>query len=262
MSEKPGVYFAKKKNGEIYYRASITYKSKHISLGSFEFENDASQAYCEAKKILDDFSYTIEKYNINMKLSHDKYIILVNFRDNGIYFSTPIYLYKHYFEYYLETGKILKFDKDDLFFYASHKIQQRGGYLFISDYGSQYKILGRYGIKPFAVYGRDYIMVNDDIYDYRYSNIKIINNYTGVQVEDKNGKTIYTAIIHKNGNYIVGRYETEEYAAIAYNKAVDLLHSLGYHKNYIKNYIISLKKEDYIKIYNNITISDKLYKLI
>lgn len=29
-----GVYEARKKSGEIYYRASFTYKNKHISLGS------------------------------------------------------------------------------------------------------------------------------------------------------------------------------------------------------------------------------------
>ena len=28
----PGVYFARKKSGEPYYRASITYLGKHISL--------------------------------------------------------------------------------------------------------------------------------------------------------------------------------------------------------------------------------------
>ena len=261
MAEKTGVYTAKKKSGEIYYRASLTYKRKHISLGSFADSEDANTAYNNAKSIIDDTKKTItkESYNKDMKLAHDKFISILNFRDNGIYFATPIYLLKNYFEYYLSPDTILKFDRDDLFFYASHKIQQRGGYLFISDYGSQYKILGRYGIKPFAVYGRDFVMSNDDKYDYRYSNIKVINNYTGVQMEGKNGKPVYTAIIHKIGNYIVGRYETEEQAAIAYNKAVDILHENGIKKNYTKNYILSMKKEEYLKAYNEVKVSEKLY---
>ncbi len=263
MASKTGVYTAKKKNGETYYRASLTYKNKHISLGSFDNAKDANQAYNEAKKIIDDKkgSITKESYGKKSKLAHDKFICLLNFRDNGIYFATPIYLLKNYFEYYLNSDTIIKFDRDDLFFYASHKIQQRGGYLFISDYGSQYKILGRYGIKPFAVYGRDYVMVNDDKYDYRYSNIKVINNYVGVQVEEKNGKSVYTAIIHKVGNHIIGRYESEIDAAIAYNKAVDILHKNGIKKNYAKNYIVSLKKDEYLQIYDELTVSEKLNEI-
>ena len=38
----PGVYIAYKKNGTAYYRASITYRNKHISLGSFHTEEDAN----------------------------------------------------------------------------------------------------------------------------------------------------------------------------------------------------------------------------
>ncbi len=263
MAEKAGVYTTKKKNGEVYYRASLTYKRKHISLGSFPNSEDANTAYNNAKSIIDDTEKKItkESYDKDMKLAHDKFISILNFRDNGIYFATPIYLLKNYFEYYLNPDTILKFDRDDLFFYASHKIQQRGGYLFVSDYGSQYKILGRYGIKPFAVYGRDFVMANDDKFDYRYSNIKVINNYTGVQVEEKNGKPVYTALIHKVGNYIIGRYETEEQAAIAYNKAVDILHENGIKKNYTKNYILSMKKDEYLKIYNEVSVSEKLYDI-
>ncbi len=263
MANKSGVYKTKKKNGDIYYRASLTYKRKHISLGSFSDSESANQAYNEAKKIIDDTckNLTKDSYDTDMKLAHDKYISLLNFRDNGIYFATPIYILKNYFEYYLTPDTILKFDRDDLFFYASHKIQQRGGYLFVSDYGSQYKILGKYGIKPFAVYGRDYVMANDDKYDYRYSNIKVINNYTGVQMEERNGKPVYTAVIHKVSNYIIGRYETEEQAAIAYNKAVDIFHSNGIKKNYTKNYIVSLKKDEYLKLYDAVIISDNIYRI-
>ena len=34
----PGVYQAKKKDNTIYFRSSITYSGKHISLGSFDTE--------------------------------------------------------------------------------------------------------------------------------------------------------------------------------------------------------------------------------
>lgn len=34
-----GVYLARKKDNSIYYRASITYRRKHISLGSFDTED-------------------------------------------------------------------------------------------------------------------------------------------------------------------------------------------------------------------------------
>lgn len=71
----------------------------------------------------------------------------MNFRDNGVYIKTPIYLRRNYFEYFLSPTLILKFDIDDLFYYSSHRIQKRGGHLFVSDYGMQYNILSRYGIK-------------------------------------------------------------------------------------------------------------------
>ena len=35
---KKGVYTATKKDGTLYYRSSITFQNKHISLGSFSSE--------------------------------------------------------------------------------------------------------------------------------------------------------------------------------------------------------------------------------
>ena len=258
MADKKGVYTTKKKDGSTYYRVSLTYKRKHISLGSYNEEEIAQKVYEEGRLIIDSTDIKLENYSDNMLIPYNKFVCLINFRDNGIYFSTPIYLRKQYFEYHLSKNIMLKFDRDDLFFYASHTIQQKGGYLFISDYGSQYKILGRYGVKPFAVYERDYVMVNGDIYDYRYSNIKILNNYTGVLHKTDKNKDYYEAVIHIIGNYIVGHYDTEIQAAVAYNKAVDTLHARGITKNYTKNYIVSLKKEEYLDMYNKVKISDKI----
>ena len=262
MAVLPGIYTARKKNGSIYYRASITYKKKHISLGSYPDEPTASRAYQESRFILDHTEITLAQHNLFSCLPHDKFICLLNFRDNGIYFKTPIYLYKKYFEYYLAESEILKFDRDDLFFYASKKIQKKGGYLFVSDYGSQYSILSRYGIRPFAVYGRDYRMINADALDFRYSNIEIINTYAGVQKKEAaNGQIVYQTKIHVNGDFVVGTYADEISAAIAYNKAADTLTSHGICKAYARNYIVSMNSREYHTAYDLLSISKKLTEL-
>ena len=170
-----GVYSAQKKDGTVYYRANITYQTKHISLGSFSSEEDAHSAYLEACNLLENEAVTL--FNIHSQIRHlsfDKAVCLLNFRDNHLYFHNPIYLRKGYFSYFLSDDMELKFDIDDLFYYAGHRIQKRQGHLFVSDYGMQYSILSRYGIKPYAVTGRDYLFFNGDTHDFRYSNIEII----------------------------------------------------------------------------------------
>ena len=258
---KPGVFIAKRKNGEVYYRCNITYSGKHISLGSFETEKECNLAYKEAWKILKDTKITILNLQSTIKyLKFEKGITLLNFRDNQIYIKNPIYLQKNYFNYYLTPGTVLKFDNDDLFYYSSHKIQNRGGHMFVCDYGLQYNILGRYGIKPYAIKGKDYSFANGDETDYRYSNIIIINKYHGVFKETKKGKPIYTAKIHLNGDFIVGRYSTEATAAVAYNKAVDLCKARGMTKSFPTNFITEYTPREYADIYTEIKISSHLYK--
>lgn len=254
----PGVYQAKKKNGEIYYRTSITFKNKHISLGSYNSESLANQAYETATDILRNSKYTIEDYNQNFILEFDKWVILINFRDSGLYFKNPICLKKHYFIYYLNKKIQLKFDIDDLFYYAHHKILKRGGHLFVSDYGMQVNILSRYGIKNYGIAGRDYRFVNGDEMDYRYGNIEIINHYHGVSKTIVKGKPVYTAKIHINGDYIIGRYLTENEAAIAYNKAARLMKEKGFNKNYPENFISDIDEIEYARIYHLVRISKKL----
>lgn len=256
---KPGAFIAQKKDGSIYYRSSFTYKNKHISLGSFSTEDEASLAYFEALSIINDNSINISHYNRKKHLlDFKKWISIINFRDSGLYFKTPIYLKKNYFEYYLEFDNPLKFDVDDLFFYSTHSIMRRGGHLFVSDYGMQINILNRYGIKNFAVPGKDYTFVNGDSTDFRYININIINHYNGVSREIIRGICKYTAKIHINGDYIIGRYDTEADAAIAYNKAVDLLEKKGIKISYQKNYIDNMSSIQYASRYNSISISKKL----
>ena len=55
----PGVFSATKKDGTIYYRASLTYKTKHISLGSFPTEELAADAYLEGYQIINESEITI-----------------------------------------------------------------------------------------------------------------------------------------------------------------------------------------------------------
>jgi hypothetical protein len=254
----PGVYEAAKKDGTLYYRSGINFKGKHISLGSYATEEEASAAYFEADSILKTDSFKI--YALHHKdgiLPFEKSVMLVNFRDNGIYFKTPIYLRKGYFSYFLDHDTELKFDIDDLFYYSSRKIQRRQGHLFVSDYGMQYSILSRYGIRPYAVSGRDYTFANGDEHDFRYSNIIIKSHYHGVEQFQKNGKIYYKAIIHINGNYIIGTYGSEEKAAIAYNKAADLAKSAGIDKAFPANYITDISPREYADIYTKTKLSHK-----
>lgn len=258
---KPGVYQATRKDGSIYYRGNITYQNKHISIGSYDTESECNKAYKDARAILKDGSITILSYPNHIKtLPYEKCITLINFRDNQIYIKNPIYLLRNYFVYFLSPNIVLKFDKDDLFFYSTHKIQNRGGHMFVSDYGMQINILTRYGIKPYGVKGKDYKFANGDDTDLRYSNIILINKYHGVSKEEKRGKVKFVAKIHLNGDFIVGRYPTEAKAAIAYNKAVDLCKSRGMTKNFPTNFVTEYSPREYADIYTEIKISSHLYK--
>lgn len=98
---------------------------------------------------------------------------------------------------------------------------KRQGHLFVNDYGMQVTILGRFGIKPHAVCGKDYIFENGDSTDMRYSNIKIINPYHGVSLIHTKSGNLFRVKLHINGNYTIGEYKTVNEAAVAYNKAAD-----------------------------------------
>lgn len=258
MPNFPGVSKARRKDGRIYYRSSITIASKHISLGSFSSPQKAGKAYSEACDIIRQKQYQLTDYNNDFALDFAKFIILMNYRNSGIYFKTPIYLQTGFFYYYLAPDRFLIFDREDLFFYANHKIQIRRGYFFICDYGSQYSILSRYGIKNYAKKGIDYIFVNHNEYDFRYENIKIINEYMGVTRMEQNGQVFYECIIHIHGNYLVGRYADKTTAAIAYNKAVDILAHKGIHKKYVKNYINEYSPQEYRNAYEQIPVSERI----
>lgn len=257
----PGVYSAKKKDGTLYFRSSITFSSKHISLGSYSTESNAHKAYLLADTLLHDNSISLEQYNHNSILPFPKWVVLINFRDNGLYIKTPIYICQRYFYYYFDKDDFFTFDIDDLFYYSTRTISRRGGHLFVADYGMQVNILSRYGIKNFGVNGRDYRFINGNNRDFRYANIEIINRYHGVYRKEKDGKYIYDVKIHWNGNFSVGCYENEIEAAIAYNKAASTLITKGYIKEYPVNYIEELSNEEYRNIYKQVSISSKLQTL-
>lgn len=254
----PGVTPASKKDHSVYYRASITFLRKHISLGSFSTAQQAHKAYLEASSVLSDPNASIEKYPTDSTLSFEKRVCLINYRDNGIYIAHPIYIRPKMFYYYLSPEEILKFDVDDLFYYSSHKIMKRGGHLFVADYGAQVSIAGRYGIKRYAIEGRDYRFKNGDPLDYRYSNIEILNSYHGVRRYEKNNTISFRALIHIRGNFIIGTYPSEIEAAVAYNKAVDLLRQKGVTKNYAVNFIDDVSPSEYAKIYARVKISKRI----
>lgn len=264
-----GVYKTNKKDGSVYYRVSLTYKNKHISLGSYEDEKLAGSIYRTACEILSDS----KKYYISTDI-HDstyhlcspdfpfgKFVTLINFRDNDIYIKTPIYLCEKFFLYFIDSSAPLIFSTDDLFYYSHHTIMSRGGYYFVNDYGMQTSILNRYGIRIHSVKGRDYIFRNGNDRDFRYENVCVINRYNGVSKIEKNGYTLYKSRIHINGDFIIGTYATEHEAAIAYNKVIHLL-SFCSDVNYPENYVDNISPISYASIYNGVKISRKLLNYI
>ena len=251
-----GIFRAVKKDGTVYYRASLTYRGKHISLGSYRDAGQAHSAYEEGIRLLNDSSLSLKSYRETSSLSLEKWVCLLNFRDNGIYLGSPIYMGQQLFYYYLTPHHVLKFDLEDLFYYSSHKIMRRGNHYFVSDYGMQLTLTSRYGIKSYAVPGRDYCFRNGDPTDFRRENLQIHNIYHGVRkTVTKNGQHLYTVRIHIHGNYLVGRYATDVEAAIAYNKAIDILRNKGVTNNFLSNYVEGIAPSRYAEIYSSLPIA-------
>ncbi len=253
-----GVYTAKRKDGSTYYRASLTYRNKHISLGSHNEMQKAHEIYCTASALLKDASLRLEDYRPDSPLPFAKWVCLINFRDNGIYLATPIYIRPRFFYYYFSPNEYFIFDKDDLFYYSSRKISRRGGHYFVADYGMQVNIMNRYGIKNYAVEGRDYRFINGSRNDLRYENIEIINRFHGVNAIQEKGRTIYQVKIHVKGYVNVGVYASEMEAAIAYNKAIDLLKKAGVDKAYTPNYMEGISPNVYADLYDSVQVAPGL----
>ncbi len=256
-----GVYPTKRKNGETSYRSSFTFRGRHISLGSFPSEKAAHACYRDALRVSLSAVSIADYSEKDYVLPFEKYVSIVNFRDNDVYFSKPIYLRKRFFEYYLTRQECYKFDIDDLFYYAGRKILKRGSHLFVADYGMQVNILNRYGIKSHAVAGRDYRFRNGDDTDFRYENIEVINPYYGVCRIEKNKKICYKASILMRSTCVIGYYDSAEEAAIAYNKAADLLGTRKGARTYRQNYIETYTAREYADCYARLAIPEKLKTL-
>lgn len=263
MEQLEGVFLSKKKDGSTLYRSSITYKGKHISLGSYSTADLAHKAYLEANNLLrNSVVPNLSEYSSDNVLPFTKWVILLNFRMNKMYFPTPIFIRPYFFYYYYSQELILKFDIDDLFYFASHKIMKRGGHYFVADFGMHVNILNRFGIKNYAVSGRDYLFRNGDSTDFRRENLVIINTYHGVIMKKKKNLVQYCARIHVKGNYVIGTYDTIEEAAIAYNKAIDILKRNGCKKKYVPNYLEDISAAAYAEIYMKLPVSEKLSSLL
>lgn len=258
MKKNTGVYESQLKDGTKSFRSSITISGKHISLGSFPDFNSANKAYNEAKRIMRS-KYGIEHHDSERNyLSFQKFVSLINLRDNNMYFKTPIYICKNYFLYYLDRKTILTFDADDLFYFSDKTIMVRGNHLFVADYGMQVNILSRYGIREHSVLNRDYYFANGDRHDFRYGNVVVVNKYYGVRKINKKGLDMYKTVIHIKSDFVVGTYKTEEEAAIAYNKAATCLKEKGCKKSFPENYPESLSAISYASIYHSVKISAKI----
>ncbi len=132
----------------------------------------------------------------------------------------------------------------------------------MADYGMQVNIASRYGIKNFAVMNKDYRFVNGNDHDYRYANIEILNSYHGVSREAEVYPPVYVTKIHVNGDRIVGRYATDTEAAVAYNKAAEMLQAAGIPIRYTSNYIPELSTQEYRKLYDHIMFETRFLKFI
>ena len=67
-----GVYTARKKDNSIYYRASLTYRGKHISLGSYDTKKAANSCYLLARQILESYDSHVEDYPPHCAIPYDK----------------------------------------------------------------------------------------------------------------------------------------------------------------------------------------------
>lgn len=254
-----GACQAKKKDGSVYWRSSLTYRRRHISLGSYETESAAAAAYAQGLSILHENNITLENFLSHAKvLAPEKAVILLNLRDNHTYIKNPVYLRQGYFSYFVKGKEELKFSNDDLFYYSAHAILVHDGHYYVNDYGMQYGILERFGIRPWSVAGRDYVFANGDTKDFRYENIIVLNHYHGVYRIDTNGVIRYEARIHLNGDFVIGRFRTEAKAAVAYNKAADLAIAAGIGKSFPQNYVTEYTAPEYAEIYTDLTMPERL----
>lgn len=244
-------------NGKTQYKLYFVFESNKIYLGTYPSIETAEKVLKEAETLMASlkgpphFEHTL--------LDYKKVVSLCNFRDHKKYLKNPIYLYATYFHYYLSKDCILIFDLRDLLYFSTYKIYKRGNYLYTQDSISQKSILSRFGIHNHSVISKDYFFKNGNPYDFRFENLVVVNNYKGVKQKVKNNQFIYISYIHIKTNLILGHYESEIAAAIAYNKAIDLLRQQNRLHDYTYNTIPYITEAEYMAIYNSISLSPRLF---
>lgn len=249
----PYIYPAKKDHYRVYY----LYKSRKIYIGLYNNYDQATLAYDFTHHLFNS-SFSIEDFTEDCLIPFEKFITCINYRDTGIYIKTPIYIHKDHFKYYFAYNFYLLFDLKDLLYFSTNKIHKRGEYLYTYIGDHQESILKRFGFSKKMTYLTDYCFVNDNRYDFRRHNIKVINHYTGVFSEVKFNKPTFVTRIFTDKYIVVGHYETEVQAAIAYNRAVDLLKDSPFASKYQKNTFPFLTRHEYEQIYTNLLISKRL----
>lgn len=245
--------------GQTKYKSYFLFDTTKIYLGTYVTMEAAQAALNEATELMS-LPRGEPKFEF-CHLDYKKVVCLCNLRDNKNYIKNPIYLYPSYFKYYLSKDCILTFDLKDLFYFSTYKIYKRGNYLYTQDSISQQNILLRYGIQNHSVLNKDYLFKNGDIYDFRQKNIEIINGYKGVIKKEKDDSILYVAHIYLKTDIIIGHYCSEVEAAIAYNKALDILSEQQLIKHCTHNTIPYLTKVEYDALYQKLSISPRLYHL-
>lgn len=244
-------------NGKTHYKIYFVYESNKIYLGTYPSMETAEKALVEAEALMK-HPQGPPQFELAPTLNYKKIVSLCNLRDYKKYMKNPIYLYATYFHYYLSKNCILVFDSKDLLYFSTYKIYKRGNYLYTQDSISQQNILARFGIPNHSVINKDYFFKNNNPYDFRSENLIVVNSYKGVTKKIKDNSTIYVAYIYIKTNLIIGHYESEIEAAIAYNKAIDLLRQQGLFRDYTYNVIPYITETEYRAIYDRLTLSPRL----
>ncbi len=247
--------YKKQSQHGLKYRVYYTYASKKIYIGLYETLMLAEQVLAYVTHLMHT-PFTVDAFDCTL-LSFPKFIELLNFKDHNIYFSAPIYLTQDAFKYYITPDTVLTFDMKDLFFFSNYRIHQRGNYFFINIGPQQENILHRFGILNYATYGIDYTTLNGDPLDLRRSNLQLLSHYRGVQYAPKHSKPCYVARVRHKQSIVVGHYEREVEAAVAYNKAMDYLVSVTPHLTYEPNEFPFLTRSEYQVLYDKVTISKR-----
>lgn len=244
-------------NGKTQYKIYFVYESNKIYLGTYPSMETAEKALAEAEFLMKQPQGPPE-FEFAPTLNYKKIVSLCNLRDHKKYMKNSIYLYATYFHYYLSKNCILVFDSKDLLYFSTYKIYKRGNYLYTQDSISQQNMLLRFGIPNHSVLHKDYFFKNGNPYDFRAENLVVINSYKGVRQKVRNDKTIYIAYIYLKSNLIIGHYDSEIEAAIAYNKAIDVLHQQKRLHDYTYNIIPYLTNVEYQAIYDHIILTPRL----